>query len=512
MIAISVNNISKRFRLPHHKKTTLFQHAIGLVKRQMTYEEFWALKDISFEVERGEAFGIIGRNGSGKSTLLKILARVLYPDSGSVNINGKVASFLELGVGFQAELTAAENIYIYASVLGMSRRETSAVYDQILDFAELRKFEDMKLKNFSSGMYTRLAFSTAVNCNPDIMLVDEALAVGDEAFQKKCMVKIREFKASGKTIILVSHAADMVKRLCDRAMLIHNGENASIGETAKVFIDYSMLNGTPSSDDYLPIAIDWDGNGRQELCIFHKGYWFIDINHNGRYDPNADLQLGPFGDQPGDIPLAIDWDGDGRQELCFFRNGYWFIDINHNGRFDPGIDLKLGPFGTSPADIPLAIDWDGKGRQELCIYRPLEGLWYIDSDHSGTFEEGKDLVLGPFGKVPGDMPLAIDWDGDGRQELCIYRRTAGRDSAIFYIDTNRSGGWDAGDKQLGPFSYAAGDIPAAIDWHGNHRQELCLFRAGGKWLINSSHDGRFEAGAGETFELFQWPQNGIKGR
>jgi len=239
--AITVNNISKRFRLPHHKKNTLFQNAIGLVKRQLTYEEFWALKDISFAVESGETFGIIGRNGSGKSTLLKILARVLYPDSGSFSINGKVASFLELGVGFQAELTAAENIYIYASVLGMSRRETGAVYDQILDFAELKKFEDMKLKNFSSGMYARLAFSTAVNCDPDIMLVDEVLAVGDEAFQKKCALKIDQFRDQGKTIFLVSHSLEQVKELCSRAALLNGGKIISYGNTHKVIDDYRQI-------------------------------------------------------------------------------------------------------------------------------------------------------------------------------------------------------------------------------------------------------------------------------
>ena len=241
MSAITVNNISKRFRLPHHKKNTLFQNAIGLVKRQLTYEEFWALKDISFAVESGETFGIIGRNGSGKSTLLKILARVLYPDSGSFSINGKVASFLELGVGFQAELTAAENIYIYASVLGMSRRETGAVYDQILDFAELKKFEDMKLKNFSSGMYARLAFSTAVNCDPDIMLVDEVLAVGDEAFQKKCALKIDQFRDQGKTIFLVSHSLEQVKELCSRAALLNGGKIISYGNTHKVIDDYRQI-------------------------------------------------------------------------------------------------------------------------------------------------------------------------------------------------------------------------------------------------------------------------------
>ena len=238
MSAITVNNISKRFRLPHHKKTTLLQNAIGLIKRQMTYEEFWALKDISFEVDKGEALGIVGRNGSGKSTLLKMLARVLYPDTGSVRVNGKVASFLELGVGFQTELTAAENVYIYASVLGMNRRATQRIYEDIFDFAELKKFEDMKLKNFSSGMYARLAFSTAIFINPDIMLIDEVLAVGDESFQSKCIDTINRFKQEGKTIIFVSHDLITIEKLCDKALLLDLGRTIMQGNTKKVIDEY----------------------------------------------------------------------------------------------------------------------------------------------------------------------------------------------------------------------------------------------------------------------------------
>jgi lipopolysaccharide transport system ATP-binding protein len=241
MTAITIDKVSKKFKIPHHKKTTLFQNVIGLVKRQMNYEEFWALKDISFEVPRGKTLGIIGRNGSGKSTLLKILANVLYPDSGSITTNGKIASFLELGVGFQPELSARENVYIYSSVLGMSRRATSRVYEDIFEFAELKRFEDMKLKNFSSGMHVRLAFSTAVHTEPDIMLVDEVLAVGDEAFQKKCMQKINEFRDNGKTIILVSHAISSVKALCSQSVLLNNGAVQSIGPTDKVINDYHAL-------------------------------------------------------------------------------------------------------------------------------------------------------------------------------------------------------------------------------------------------------------------------------
>lgn len=241
MSAIIVDDISKKFRIPHEKKTTVFQNIVGLVKRQFSYEEFWALKDVSFEVKQGQALGIIGRNGSGKSTLLKILARVLYPDSGSVSLNGKVASFLELGVGFQPELTARENVYIYSSILGLSRKQVDKVYDDILDFAELKKFESMKLKNFSSGMYLRLAFSTAIHATPDTLLIDEVFAVGDESFQKKCRDKMNQFKAEGKTIVFVSHALNTVKELCQRTILLNEGRIVTMADTEKVINDYLIL-------------------------------------------------------------------------------------------------------------------------------------------------------------------------------------------------------------------------------------------------------------------------------
>jgi len=238
MNAIIVDNISKRFKIPHEKKITLFQNIVGVIKRQFDYEEFWALRDVTFEIKKGETFGIIGRNGSGKTTLLKILARVLYPDGGSVTMDGKLASFLELGVGFQPELTAKENIYIYSSILGMGRKEVNKKYGDIFDFAELRKFENMKLKNFSSGMYMRLAFSTAIHANPDTLLIDEVFAVGDEAFQKKCIDKINEFKEQGKTIVFVSHDLNAVKNLCQRSLLLNAGMIISIGATEGVINDY----------------------------------------------------------------------------------------------------------------------------------------------------------------------------------------------------------------------------------------------------------------------------------
>jgi lipopolysaccharide transport system ATP-binding protein len=243
MAAIKVDNLNKKYRIPHQKRTTLFQNILGVIKRQQTYEEFWAVKGVSFEVERGETFGIIGRNGSGKSTLLKMLSRVIYPDFGSIVMNGKVAAFLELGVGFQPELSAAENVYIYAAILGMSRKEIHKVYEEIFAFAELKKFEDMKLKNFSTGMYLRLSFSTAIMAAPDIILIDEVLSVGDEAFQKKCANKIMEFKEQGKTIVVVSHDLHSIGTLCSRTLLLEKGQVLSIDRSDSVLDQYlAMVN------------------------------------------------------------------------------------------------------------------------------------------------------------------------------------------------------------------------------------------------------------------------------
>jgi len=237
--AIVVDHLSKGFRIPHDRKVTVYEHIVGLLKGgKYSYEQFQALDDVSFTVRRGETFGVIGPNGSGKSTLLKILAGVLYPDSGKVRVNGKIAPFLELGVGFQPDLTAKENIFLYGSIMGLTRKDIGKRYDEILDFSEMRRFENMKLKNFSSGMAVRLAFATAVQTNPDILLVDEVLAVGDEAFQRKCSEKIEEIRREGKTIIIVSHALGTVQELCERCMLLKSGKVISLGTTDKVIHDY----------------------------------------------------------------------------------------------------------------------------------------------------------------------------------------------------------------------------------------------------------------------------------
>lgn len=240
--AVVVKNLSKRFRIPHERKLTVYENIVGLIKGgSYTYEEFQVLNDISFTIKHGETFGVIGPNGSGKSTLLKILAGVLYPDCGSIKMNGKVAPFLELGIGFQPELTAKENIFLYGAIMGLTRKQIEERYEKILDFAELKRFENMKLKNFSSGMYVRLGFSTAIQADPDLMLVDEVLSVGDESFQKKCGQKIDEIRMAGKTILLVSHSLGTVKQLCSRCLLMNQGRMVMVGETEKVLLEYTRM-------------------------------------------------------------------------------------------------------------------------------------------------------------------------------------------------------------------------------------------------------------------------------
>ncbi len=240
-IAIAVRNVSKSFRIPHEKITTLRGMAISAFKKN-TYEEFFALDDVSFDVKKGEFFGIIGRNGSGKSTLLKILADIYTPDKGSVEVNGKISPFLELGIGFNPELSGCDNIYLNATVLGLTKKEIDAKFDDIVKFSGLERFIDQKLKNYSSGMQVRLAFSVSIHANRDILLMDEVLAVGDNNFQKKCINIFKNYRAHNKTVVLVTHDISTVRKYCDRALLLHNGKVLEVGDVDKVCDAYIEKN------------------------------------------------------------------------------------------------------------------------------------------------------------------------------------------------------------------------------------------------------------------------------
>lgn len=228
-VAVKVDNVSKTFRLPHEKTTTVKSLVINLGKGH-TYEKQSALSDVSFEVKEGEFFGIVGRNGSGKSTLLKMLAGIYSPSRGSIQVNGKLTPFIELGVGFNPELTGRENVFLNGALLGFSRKEMDDMYDKIVEFAELERFMDQKLKNYSSGMQVRLAFSIAIRAESDILLIDEVLAVGDSAFQSKCFKYFRKLKKDKKTVVFVTHDMANVSEFCDRALLLDNGNLRAIGK------------------------------------------------------------------------------------------------------------------------------------------------------------------------------------------------------------------------------------------------------------------------------------------
>ncbi len=234
--AISVENVSKNFRLYTERNQSL--KAMALSRTRVRYEEFAALKDVSLEIPAGVTFGLIGENGSGKSTLLKCMARILRPESGSIRTEGKVSALLELGAGFHPELSGRDNIFLNGAILGLSKKQLTAKFEEIVDFAGLEKFIDTPVKNYSSGMYVRLGFSIAINVDPDILLIDEVLAVGDEQFQRKCSEKVADLRESGKTVVIVSHALGSIRTLCDEVALLEHGELRAVGRAGEVIDSY----------------------------------------------------------------------------------------------------------------------------------------------------------------------------------------------------------------------------------------------------------------------------------
>ena len=240
-IAISVTGLSKSFKLPTEQSFGLKQAIFNRLRGIKGYKEQKVLKDLNFEIKKGEFIGIVGRNGSGKSTLLKILAGVYYPGKGKVIINGNLIPFIELGVGFNPELTGRENVYMNGALLGFSNKEMDAMYDDIWEFAELKDFQDQKLKNYSSGMQVRLAFSIAIRARGDILLLDEVLAVGDAAFQQKCTDYFKSLKEHKQTVVLVTHSMDNIRKFCTRAILIDDGRIVKDGSPNEIADAYLKL-------------------------------------------------------------------------------------------------------------------------------------------------------------------------------------------------------------------------------------------------------------------------------
>ncbi|MGI5958086.1 MAG: ABC transporter ATP-binding protein [Massiliimalia sp.] len=241
-VAVKVDHVTMRFNLSREGVVdSIKEYLIKFAKKQLFYEQFTALKDVSFTIEKGDVFGIVGFNGAGKSTILKVISGIIAPTEGSVEINGSIAPLIELGAGFDMDLTARENVYLNGTVLGFSPDFLDSKYDEIIDFAELRDFQDVPVKNFSSGMVARLGFAIATVVTPDILIVDEILSVGDYLFQQKCEQRISDMMNNGTTVIIVSHSIQQIEKLCNRVMWLEKGQIKMIGATQEVCDQYKNL-------------------------------------------------------------------------------------------------------------------------------------------------------------------------------------------------------------------------------------------------------------------------------
>lgn len=271
--AVRVEGVSKRFRLYHEKYTSLKERVIHL--GNMPYEDLWALKDIDIEIGQGETVGLLGHNGSGKSTLLKCIAGILQPTSGRIMVRGKLAAMLELGAGMHPELSGRDNIYLNASLLGMTHRDTERKFDEIVAFAELEQFIDNQIRFYSSGMQSRLGFAVAVTFEPDVLLVDEVLAVGDENFQRKCLERIQLFQSQGRTIVLVTHSPDHVRVICSRAFVLNKGlvvGEGPPGEAIRTYREYLMRSGEQLAEELAAVAeLDADPSEESSATAGHGG-------------------------------------------------------------------------------------------------------------------------------------------------------------------------------------------------------------------------------------------------
>lgn len=281
---IVVRDVWKDFRVFSERNRSLKE--VVLRRKRASYESFWALKGVSFQIPKGITFGLIGENGSGKSTMLKIMANILRPQKGTVDLTGKVSALLELGAGFHPDLTGRENIFLNGSILGLTRKEISARFDDIVEFSELRDFIDTPVKTYSSGMYVRLGFAVAINVEPDILLIDEILAVGDEAFQRKCLNKLYELKNAKKTIVMVSHALESVRSICDEAVWLEHGQVRALGPARQVVDAYlAEVNRAEEEQEHggAPDAVKPEVGtrfGSGEVVI--EGVDFLDMEQNPR--------------------------------------------------------------------------------------------------------------------------------------------------------------------------------------------------------------------------------------
>jgi ABC-type polysaccharide/polyol phosphate transport system ATPase subunit len=390
--AVSVEGVSKTFRLPHQQYSTLKERALHPL-RSTDYDELHALRDISLQIAEGEFFGIVGRNGSGKSTLLKCIAGIYSADSGRISIAGRLSPFIELGVGFNMDLTARDNVVINAIMLGLSRRAARARFDAVIEFAELEEFVDLKLKNYSSGMLVRLAFATAIQVDAEILLIDEVLAVGDAAFQQKCFEEFFRLKREGRTIVFVSHDMYSVERFCHRAMLIERGAMVQLGEPHQIARAYHKLNfgqlphGAPaaaSATDATVISDAWfenasgervtDASQKESLCICFEVRLTEDL-----LDPVFAATLRT---ELGHTILVVRSDRDGRSSGSF-RAGESVV-----ARFDIPNWLTSSRYAMTPS-----VARAGTGEAALALVEDMASIMIHGTASGGVLEAPVDVEI-----------------------------------------------------------------------------------------------------------------------
>jgi len=382
--AIEAVDLGKRYRRRHKGERTLKSLLIEKLVSCAPVEEFWALRHVEFQVRRGATFGNIGRNGSGKSTQLGILARTVTPTEGEIRVRGSVATLLELGAGFHPDLTGRENIYLNAAILGLSRRQTEARFDRIVEFAGLSEFIDTPVKHYSSGMYVRLGFAVAVEVDPDILLVDEVLAVGDESFQRKCLAKIEEFQARGKTILIVSHALPTIERLCTEVILLDDGSKLRAGAAGEVVAEY--LRRTLGRDRLL--WVEEYGTRRVEIggvCMYGA---------DGR----------PSWDMEGARPARLEIDYVAHEPLDSVVFG--FMVKRENDQIVFGTNTQIAglslPLPRGPGRVAVEIDplplLTGKYYLSVAVHSPDHQIqyhrqesWYAFNVRNGTRHHGEVL-------------------------------------------------------------------------------------------------------------------------
>jgi len=394
--AIVVSDLSKRFRIYHQRSETLKEMLVD--RRRSRYEEFWAVKDIDLEIHDGETFGIIGANGSGKSTLLKCMAGILIPDRGKVAVRGRLASLLEVGAGFHPDYSGRENIYLNGAILGLPRRYINSVIDEIVGFAELEQFIDNPVRNYSSGMYTRLGFSIAIHMDPDILLIDEVLAVGDESFQRRCMDHIEGMRREGRTLVFVSHAAESVRRLCDRCLWIDHGVQRALGVTGPVVDAYV---GEVNQHEMEALRQAAAGAGASEAGWM--GVRLTSLTFTGEKDQASSARTG------SGMTVAVGYEAPGplhgvRFRIAFYPAGQ---DVLISTQTD---DSELGTrtipaSGTVRLAIPQLPFLDGVYGAKVEILDIASGRQYVEIDRPQSFR-----VQGAGRRETGMALLGHTWE------------------------------------------------------------------------------------------------------